>query len=146
MVRFTPSSALTPGKVLPIPFISSSTRPWFCVVIVPPSLAMRELVDRDGSDHQDAGDEHLIGRLDAEQLEAIAEDPDDQGADEGADDAAAATEEAGAAEHDGGDAVQVGRLPGLRIADAGAGDLEYRCDAVGQPCEGVDAQEDPSRV
>ena len=76
--RFTPSSALTPGKVLPIPFISKSTRPWVCVVIWLTSLTVSQLGDRDSGDHQDARDQHLVGRLDAKELQAVAEDADDQ--------------------------------------------------------------------
>ena len=39
--------------------------------------------------------------------EAVAEHADDQGADQGPDDRAAAAEQAGAADHHGGDAIEV---------------------------------------
>src|SRR5664280_3185221 len=68
--RLTPSSALTPGKVLPIPFISKSTRPWVCVVIWLASLTVCELVDRDSGDHEDAGDQHLVGPVSYTHLRA----------------------------------------------------------------------------
>src|SRR3954469_8853781 len=65
------------------------------------------LVDGDREDHQDAGCEHLVVGIDAREREPAVEDLHDQGTDETADDQAASAEEAGAADHDRGDALQV---------------------------------------
>ena len=51
---------------------------------------------------------HSTSRPDERQT--VAEDADDQGPDQRADDRAAAAEQAGAADHHGGDAIEVGGL------------------------------------
>ena len=79
---------------------------------------MCQLIDRDGEDDQDAGDEVLVDHRNADQRQAVAKDADDHGTDQRPDDASAASEEARPAEHDCGDAVQVlGGLSCVRIAD-----------------------------
>ena len=78
-------------------------------------------------------------------VEAVAEDADDQRADQRADDRAAAAEQAGAADHHRGDAVEIGGLAGLRAdradppdqgpaaerADHAGSDIDREQDAVG---------------
>ena len=70
-----------------------------------------------GKNHKDAGDEHLIHGGDSHQLQTVAEDADDQCADQGPEDCASPAKQTRAAKHDGGDAIQVRRLSCLRIAD-----------------------------
>ena len=62
---------------------------------------------------------------------------------DGADDAAAATEQAGAADHHGGDALQVGVDDGVGTGRAGPADQHPRGDAVDQPGDRVDAEQHP---
>ena len=96
---------------------------------------------------EDPGDEVLVDHLDADQRQAVAEDADDQGSDQRADDRSPPAEQARAAEHDGRDAVQVlGRLPGVRVADLGAADEEHRGEPGGEAGERVDAEQDAIRV
>ena len=108
---------------------------------------MGELIDRDGEDHEDAGDEILVDNLDADQGEPIAEDAHDHGADEGSDDASPPAEKARAAEHHSGDAVQVlCRLARVRITELRAADEQERGEPCRQTGERVDAEEDAIRV
>ena len=64
--------------------------------------------------------------------EAVAEDADDQRADQRADDRAAAAEQAGAADHHGGDRIEIGGLPGLRADPADAADQHPGGDRADQ--------------
>ena len=76
-------------------------------------------------------------------LETDVERVDDQRAQHGADDAAAATEQAGAADHDGGDGLQVGVDDGVRAGRAGPADQHPGGQAVDQPGHRVDAEQHP---
>src|SRR4029450_5866944 len=60
---------------------------------------MRELIDRDGEDHEDARDEVLVDHLDPDQRQAVAEDADDDRPDQRPDYCAAPAEQAPAAQH-----------------------------------------------
>ena len=53
---------------------------------------MRQLVDRDREDDEDAGDEVLVDDVDADQGQAVPEHPDDRGPDQRPDDGAPAAE------------------------------------------------------
>ena len=68
---------------------------------------------------------------------------DDQCTEDGADDAASATEQAGAADHHGGDAVQVGVDDRVGTRRAGPADQHPAGDAVDQPRHRVDAEQHP---
>ena len=92
-------------------------------------------------DHEDAGDQHLVDRRHAHQREPVAEHADDQRADQRAEHDAAPAEQAGAAEHDRGDGIEVLGLPGVRVADAGARHRQQRRDAVEHAGQHVDAEQ-----
>src|SRR5512142_60244 len=109
-VRLTPWSAFTPGKLFPMPRISSRTFPGTAAGcrMARASLpaAVGEVVHRGRQDDQDAGDEDLVVGADAHELQPVAEHADDQGAHQRPHDVAAAAEEAGPAQHHGGDGVE----------------------------------------
>src|SRR5829696_9838137 len=105
-----------------------------------------ELVDSYSENHQDARDQNLIDRIDADELQTIAEDADDEHADQRAHDPAASAEETRPAEHDRGDARQVLGLPRVRIADVGAANEEQGGYAVEKTSDGVNAEQQGRRV
>ena len=77
-------------------------------------------------------------------LRPMLNDYDDQRPEDGADDAAATTEQAGAADHHGGDASPGWRRrSALGLARAGAADQDPGGDAVDQSGHGVDAEQHP---
>src|SRR4029077_7529034 len=75
----------------------------------------------------------------------VAEDPDDQGADERTEHAPATAEQACPAHDDGGNAVEVARLAGLGVADAGSSYQDQGGDPIQQTGGRVDAEQDPTR-
>ena len=74
--------------------------------------------------------------------EARAEHADDQRADQRADDRAAAAEQTGAADHHGGDAVEIGVLAARRADGADAADQHPAGDRGDQPGEDIDREQD----
>jgi hypothetical protein len=97
----------------------------------------------DRIDDQDAGDQDLVRRGDAHEDEAVADHPDDQRPDQGPDDRAAAAEQAGAAEHDRGDRVEVVGEARVGVADVRAGDQQQRRDPVDRAGDHVDHDQLP---
>ena len=81
--------------------------------------------------------------VDAGQREPAAEEVDDERAERRADQDAAAAEEAGAADHDRGDRLEVAVGDGVRAGCVGPADLDPCGEAVDQPGSGVDADEHP---
>ena len=76
------------------------------------------LVEPEGYDDQHADRELLIERVDADQKEPIAQRRHEDGAEDNADDRAPAAGQAGAADDDGGYAVEIDGGAGLRIGPA----------------------------
>src|SRR6185437_54129 len=104
-----------------------------------------ELVDRDGEDHEDACHQILVDDLDADERQSVAEDADDDCADEGSEHTPSPAEEARAAEYDGGDGVQVLRcLTRVRIAELRACCEEHRSDPDAESRGDVHAERDPA--
>jgi hypothetical protein len=94
--------------------------------------------DGEGDDH---ADHHLLNKgRDAEQVEAIAQYANDQYAHQGAADAADAATEAGAANHHGGDGVQLQAQPGTRLRRVQARGQGHRGDAGQRTADGVHPQ------
>src|SRR5207302_644587 len=89
--------------------------------------ALADDVDQDGADDYYADDDGLPGGGDIEEIQAVAEDAHDEGADQRAAYRADAAEEAGAADNYGGDRVQFG---------AGAGEGEAGVHAAGEDDRG----------
>src|SRR5690349_3087816 len=81
-----------------------------CRVLLPCSSAHLSypLVQRNGDNDEDSLGQHLVKALNAGQVEAALECLDDQSAEQRAQDGAAAAEQAGPADHDRSDAVEVG--------------------------------------
>src|SRR3954454_24012388 len=125
------------------------------VMLCPPRLRWRPavrrscldlpdpLIEGDGDQYQHADGEALPDDLDAAELQAVAEDADDEGADQGADHAAPAAEEAGAAEHDGGDRVEVVLGADVRARRGEPADEDPPADRVEQTGDGVDGEQHP---
>src|SRR5690349_7241880 len=86
------------------------------------------LVDGDGDDDEHAHREGLPEHVESGEREAVAEDADDEGAEERAPHRAAAAEEARAADHDGRDRVEVEVDARVRRGGVGASDLDPRAD------------------
>ncbi len=78
---------------------------------------------------RNADGEFLPQHVDAGEREAVAEHADDQRADQRADDRAAPAEQAGAADHHGGDGIEVRGIAGLRADRADAPDQRPAGDA-----------------
>ena len=136
--RSTPSSPTTRPNVLTRPARRTSTgvrgapasdRRWRDVVAVMPHLP-DPLVDGDGEDHQHADGEHPVLVVDAGQGQAAAEEADDERAEQRAEHGAPAAEQAGAADDDGGDALQVGVGDRVRAGRAGPADEDPGGQAV----------------
>src|SRR5262245_3026768 len=70
------------------------------------------LVDHDRDDDDEALDHHLPERAYAHHHQSVGKDADDEGADDGAADRAASARHRGAAEHRGGDGVELETLAG----------------------------------
>ncbi len=89
-----------------------------CAGVASGAAAAGPDVDGDGGDDQDALDDVLPVGGDDEQVEAVVQGLDEQQAECGAPDGAAAAEQAGAADDDGGDGVEFVALSevGWRLA------------------------------
>src|SRR6185312_5692734 len=73
------------------------------------------LVEHHGSDDHEALDDHLPELADAHHDEPVAEDADNESADDGAADGAAPARQRGAAEHRGGDGAELEGFPVCRM-------------------------------
>ena len=87
------------------------------------------LVHRDGDDDEDADGERAPQRLDARLGQAAVEHADDQGPEQRTEHVAPPAEQARAADHHGGDRVEVGVLQRLRRHRADAADPQPPGDA-----------------
>src|SRR4051812_32644598 len=89
-------------------------------------------VEHHGERDDDADDDHLDEGGDAHQRQAVAQDADDEDAEGGAGDGADAAGEAGAADHDGGDRVELVARRGARLCRVQAHGEDHRGPARGQ--------------
>src|SRR6201999_372184 len=142
--KSTPSSAVTEPYRLTTP---RASRTGFNASFMTFSSGTRpcEFVGGNRENHENAADQDLIDRRHADQREPVPEHAHDQRAQQGPDNRPASAEEARAAEHDGRDAVEVLRLPGLRIAHAGPRHRQQRRDAIEDARERVDRDQDALR-
>src|SRR5262249_53877745 len=97
----------------------------------PAGAGVHQPLDQDGDDDDRADRRALPVGRDIHQIEAVADQHHDEYADQGADHRAAAAEQAGAADHHGGDGVEL---------QAGAGDGVDRQDAAGEEDRGDGAE------
>src|ERR1700712_2126049 len=105
-VKSTRSSACTPPKRLDKPRTSSTGSCGWSLIDASSAEAPLALVDQHRDDDHHAHRDELPERLDIEEHQAVLDHRDDQRADDGAGDGAGAAEQAGAADHHGGDAVE----------------------------------------
>ena len=89
----------------------------------------------------DADDDRLQERVDVEQVHAVADHADHQRTDEGVADVAAATEEAGSTDDDGGDRIELGERARGRRAGVQPSRRDDCCDAGQQPTQHVHRDE-----
>src|SRR5690242_20466761 len=118
----TRSSAATPPKC----FDSSRADRIGCRSFIAHALGqpLLALVDHHRDDDDDADRDELPERLDIDEHQAELDHRDDQRADHRADDGAGAAEQAGAADHHGGDRIEQQRLARLGGAGGEAGGVE----------------------
>ena len=108
--------------------------------------AVLAFVDDDGEHDDGAFDDLLHEGGDVEEVHAVVDDADDEGADDGSPDGADAAVEAGAADDGGGDGVEFDAGAELGVAGADSGG-EHDAGQAGQEAgEGEDADFDSVEV
>ena len=99
------------------------------------------LVDKDGDNDDETDGDELPERLDIDENQPVLNDGDDQGAGDRPEDGAGATEQAGAADHHGCDAVEQQGFAGLGGAGGEARGIERATEAGAHRRKHVEAQD-----
>src|SRR5205085_12166420 len=89
---------------------------------------LRGHVDDERNEQAQAADQNLQEAVDVDMVEAVVEDAEYEQPDDGVADAAAAAEQAGAADHDGGDRIEQIGIELVLLRAAEMGDAEHAAD------------------